>query len=133
MNTQMEELLATFRRAEFPEFMGQALDNPFVRCSYSGDTLLHFVAVWGDVEAARLLLDLGVEIDLPGEDDFTALHNAISQEHLQLVKLLLARGADPFKRCMFGDAFEMVGRKQDPAFRGALDEYIKALPSAKPA
>src|SRR5688500_16114874 len=102
MNPELEALLETFRENEFIEFAAVGIPDPFARSPSTGDTLLHFVAVWGDLHAAQLLVDAGVEIDLPGEDYFTPLHTAISHGHLELAKLLLSRGADPAKKCMFG-------------------------------
>ena len=114
MNPELEALLETFRENEFSEFAAVGIPDPFVRSPWTGDTLLHFVATWGDLHAAQLLVDAGVEIDLSGEDDFTPLHTAISHGHLELAKFLLSRGANPAKKCMFGTGFEMAATSDKP-------------------
>lgn len=63
-----------------------------------GDNALHCVCVWGDEEAARILIANGININQKGEHDYTPLHTACSFGHKGLVKLLLESGADPFAR-----------------------------------
>jgi len=59
-------------------------------------TLLHDIGFTGDVEKAKLLLDFGAEIDAIDEEYYsTPLGYAAHFGHLELVKLLLERGADP--------------------------------------
>jgi ankyrin repeat protein len=123
MTPDLEAVLAKVRRASLPEFSESDIDNPFVRSSWNGDTLLHVIAIWGDVESAKLLLDAGVEIDAVGEDDFTPLHEAIAQEHVEMVKLLLSLGADPTKKCMFGNAFEVASIHYNGRISLMLDAY----------
>lgn len=120
MTAELETVLEKVRYASLPQFMDVVIDNPFVRCPICGETLLHIVAIWGDIDSARVLLDAGVEIDLLGEDDFTALHEAISQGHFELAKLLLERGADPTKKCAYGDAYELAAKSDNPAFKDIL-------------
>lgn len=103
MNSKLEAVLAKIRDADLPTFIDTPIDSAFVRGPAFGTSLLHVVAVWGDVDAARILLDAGVEIDLPGEDGFTALHEAIQQGHAEMARLLLKRGADPARTQQWGD------------------------------
>ena len=42
---------------------------------------------------AELLLDNGALINCPGHDNDTALHDAVMNNHVDLAKLLVARGA----------------------------------------
>lgn len=59
---------------------------------------LVFASLCGRLDAVRLLLDRGTAIDAmpPGSQwTATALHSAAGQGHLDVVELLLARGADP--------------------------------------
>ena len=58
-----------------------------------GNTPLSVVTTWGDVEAARLLLEAGAEIDAKLEFGDTALHRAVLFGNVELVKLFLESGA----------------------------------------
>jgi ankyrin repeat protein len=49
----------------------------------------------GHAEVARLLLDSGADATLANDNMFTPLHCAAQSGHLDLVKLLLERRADP--------------------------------------
>jgi ankyrin repeat protein len=68
----------------------------------TGDYPLHKVAIWGDVEAAKVLLDAGADINSRGEDDDTPLHRAIMGNHVAMAAYLLSRGADPDQRDRYG-------------------------------
>jgi len=59
---------------------------------------LVFASLCGQLDVVRLLLDRGTRIDAtpPGSHwTATALHTAAGQGHVEVVELLLARGADP--------------------------------------
>jgi uncharacterized protein len=61
-----------------------------------GMTALLFAARDGQVDAARSLLDAGVDINDPGNGEkMTPLVMAISNGHFDLAKMLLDRGANP--------------------------------------
>lgn len=114
MSAELEAVLAEVRRANLPTFIDVPIDGPHVRGTSFGTTLLHVVAVWGDVNAARVLLDAGVEIDLPGEHGYTALLEAVEQGHVDVVRLLLERGADPYRKSQMGwDAFSYPADRPD--------------------
>jgi len=66
------------------------------------DYPLHKVAIWGDVEAAEVLLAHGADINARGEDDDTPLHRALAGGHLEMVQFLLSRGADPDLKDRYG-------------------------------
>jgi ankyrin repeat protein len=108
INPDLEAALAKIRDADLVQFADVKLDGPNVRSPSSGETPLHIVATWGDVDSARALLDAGAEIDVDGEEDHTPLHEAIEQGHLEMVRLLISRGADLKRRCSFGDAFDLA-------------------------
>jgi ankyrin repeat protein len=55
-------------------------------------TALMYASMGGQLAAASLLLDLGAQIDLGTEFGASALHCAISNSHLEVVKLLVERG-----------------------------------------
>jgi ankyrin repeat protein len=63
-----------------------------------GDNALHCVIVWGDYEAAKILLAHGINVNQKGEDGYTPLHDACSFGHKEIVRLLLENGADLFAR-----------------------------------
>ena len=109
MEPDLEKVLAKIRNAQLPDFDGvdAKLENPN-ESGLFGTTPLHVVAIWGDVESARILLDNGAEIDVSAEEDHTALHEAISQGHLEMVRLLISRGADLKRKCSFGNAIELA-------------------------
>jgi uncharacterized protein len=73
--------------------------EPTLAAGYSGDgfTALHFAAFFGHREAAELLLDRGAEVDALGRGWMTgtALHSAVARSHTDVVRILLAAGADP--------------------------------------
>lgn len=55
---------------------------------------IHNACKSGNVEIVRLLLDYGVDINLPdAEECFTPLHHACSNGHVELTRYLLQRGA----------------------------------------
>jgi ankyrin repeat protein len=72
--------------------------------SADGFTALHLAAFFGKADAARLLLERGVEADARGEGWMvgTALHSAVSGRHPEVVDLLLAAHADPNARQALG-------------------------------
>ncbi|RYP65587.1 hypothetical protein DL771_008241 [Monosporascus sp. 5C6A] len=59
-----------------------------------GDQTLHFAAKNGYEDAARLLLDQGVNVAEKDEKDRTPLHIAAGAGHEAVVRLLLDKGAD---------------------------------------
>ncbi|MEY3459239.1 MAG: Glucans biosynthesis protein [Planctomycetota bacterium] len=61
-----------------------------------GCRLLAWAAMHGDVDASRLLLDSGADLDGRNVDGSTALHCAVFTGHPEVVRLLLDRGADIF-------------------------------------
>ena len=61
----------------------------------AGDQPLHHAAQKGQVEAARLLLDSGADVNARGFDDWTPLHWAAKSGSKALCKFLLEKGADP--------------------------------------
>lgn len=95
MSPDLQSVMEKLARAELPPFEGVALNNPNARSRNFGDTPLHIMAIWGDGESVRILIQEGAEIDARGEDDFTPLHNAVEQNKIEVVKLLLDSGANP--------------------------------------
>ncbi len=68
--------------------------------SADGFTALHFPAFFGGVDAARLLLERGADVDAHGRGWMTGtpLNSAASGGHTDVARLLLDAGADPDAR-----------------------------------
>jgi len=59
-----------------------------------GDNALHCICVWGDIEAAKILVENGIYINQRGEGNFTPLNVALDFEHKELADYLISCGAD---------------------------------------
>ncbi|HEY3901888.1 MAG TPA: ankyrin repeat domain-containing protein [Chthoniobacter sp.] len=77
---------------EVPDFAGSEVTSPNSR-NVLGDTPLHVAAVWGDMNAIRILVESGALLDAPGEYGYTPLHEAIEQRNVEAALLLAAFGA----------------------------------------
>lgn len=117
MSPALANVLEKIRQADIPGFMDVELSGPNVRTRSFGETPLHVVAIWGDVESARILLDEGAIVDVPGEDGCTPLHEAAMQGHVEMVRLLLERGADKSVKSRFGDFDDIARRSDNPEVR----------------
>ena len=74
--------------------------EPELAASWSPDGFmaLHLAAFFGQVEAAKILLERGAEVNLVARNaniHVTPLHSAAAGSHAEIVKLLLEHGADP--------------------------------------
>jgi ankyrin repeat protein len=73
--------------------------DPSLATAFSADgfTALHFSAFFGGIEAARVLLDHGADVDANGRGWMTGtpLSSAASGRHCDVARLLLDAGADP--------------------------------------
>ena len=65
-------------------------------CAADGDNALHFVVRWGDLAAAKALIDAGIDINKAGDLGYTPLHAACMRGNTEMVKLLIQCSADPF-------------------------------------
>ncbi len=128
MSPALAMVLEEIKRADLPQFADVPLNCANARGGPFGETLLHIVAVWGDADAARVLIDEGADIDVPAELGCTALHEAAIQGHVDVVKLLLSCGADPSLRCEFGDLFEIAARSNSDLLRTFAVETRKGEP-----
>lgn len=68
----------------------------------TGDTPLHFMCFRDDVEAVRLLIDAGADVNFKGDMDYTPLHIAVRNSSPEVIGGLLSRGASPRVRNRFG-------------------------------
>jgi len=93
----MEEAISRFLAElhELPEFAGADASDLNV-CSTDGDNSLHFAARRNDLRIAKALIDAGIEVNKAGDLGYTPLHIASMAGNLEMVKLLVASGADLF-------------------------------------
>jgi hypothetical protein len=59
-----------------------------------GDNALHCACVWGDLEAVKLLVENGIEINQPGEFGYRPLNIALDFGYPDIAEYLIAHGAD---------------------------------------
>ncbi|GIY74511.1 glyco_hydro_20b domain-containing protein [Caerostris darwini] len=62
----------------------------------SKNTALHWAVCFGKPEAVQCLLDLGAIPNVTNGQGATPLHEAVKRKNLEIIKLLLMAGADPF-------------------------------------
>ena len=76
-----------------PEFItGKAVD--FIEFRFvDGETFLHLAALRGELEAAKLLVELGIDVNLLGDMGNTALHYAATHKHRDIYDYLVSKGA----------------------------------------
>lgn len=93
--------------------------------------LLIMACAWGDTSVVRALLDTGADMEVRGDtwyetSEVSALHAAIHARHLDVVKMLLARGFD--LNSTFGRAFTPLELAVKVENREALDAILDSLP-----
>lgn len=59
-----------------------------------GDNALHCVCVWGDIEAVKLLVENGINIEQRGEGGLTPLKVADEFGYSEIVSYLISKGAN---------------------------------------
>ena len=100
-----------------------------------GATLLHVAAEFGQVGIAKQLLDAGADIDARAATDSqnlggqTAIFHAATQNHdfgIDVVRLLLSRGADLTVRCQLPGHYE----RPDEVFDGTVLDYARKFPGS---
>ena len=87
-----------------------------------GDNALHCVCVWGDIEAARILIDGGIDINKQGEFGFTPLAIAEQFDHAGIAGLLRSLGA-----IRAGSLSTPLDRRQRAAHLQGIAEEISVL------
>jgi outer membrane protein assembly factor BamB len=69
----------------------------------SGMTVLNTAAIYGQTQAAELLISNGADVTLASSDGNTALHIASFFAHTEIVELLLDNGASVTAKCKRGE------------------------------
>ena len=109
MNPDLKAVLDKLRNAELPTFIDVEITGPHAKGLSFGDTPLNIMAIWGDADSAKVLIRNGAEVDARGEDGFTPLHSAVEQDKIEVTRLLLDSGANPYLTTSDGtDAFELA-------------------------
>ena len=83
----------------------------FVARYQSGSVLVEAVYA-GDAAAVVRLIEEGHDVNDFGKDDWTPLTVAVENDDVELVELLLQRGADPNKTVPGGTALDMAIRRE---------------------
>jgi ankyrin repeat protein len=120
--SKLQEVLENIGHAA--DFFGIELTDVNQRGVY-GNTPLKIATVRGDVEAVRVLLVAGAEIDAIVEEDCTALYYAASFNKPDVVQVLLEHGASlETRNSIFGDTpLEVAERKGHREVLALLQEY----------
>ena len=79
-------------------------------------TLLHWACEVKDIEIVQMLLDMGSDLEVMDEYDYTPLHRAAYANSLAVAELLISSGADL-------EAKDNVGRT--PLHVAAEEDYIE--------
>jgi ankyrin repeat protein len=67
--------------------------EPLTYKTPEGDSLLHIAAMRGDVDTVAMLLNAGIDPNLPGDMGNTPLHYACDKHNESLSALLISHGA----------------------------------------
>ncbi len=75
-------------------FLDEKIQDINQRGKGCGDTALHLVCHWGDIEAAKILLEAGANVNEVGDLGMTPIFSAIMSDNPELVLLLINSGAN---------------------------------------
>ena len=96
-------------------------------------TALHHAAKAGDVHAVRRLIELGATVGAADRRGITPLHVASCQRHVDVVRLLVAAGADPNLKhysgldCAFDRPLVLCKSSLEMAAERGFDDVVSAL------
>ena len=108
--------------ASVPDFYGIQFKS-INETNALGDNALHCVCVWGDLEAAKLLVENGIDINQLGEGSMAPLNMALDFGHTELADYLISQGADT---SVIGAEFNFDPEKSKKHLQG-MSEEIKKL------
>ena len=93
------DVFAAAATGKVEALQSQILDTRNIgRRAYDGWTPLHLAAFFGHIDAARVLLDAGADVNAVSQNSLanTPLHAATAGKHSDVAILLLANGANAF-------------------------------------
>lgn len=82
-----------------PSFLGMTVQVNSV--GHFGERPLDAAVINGNLELVQALLECGAEA--LAEDGYTALHEAVEQDHIHVAEFLICSGADPYATNVNGD------------------------------
>jgi ankyrin repeat protein len=93
MNDELERIFAhVHSTADFAE----ADFSDVNACSIDGDNALHCVVRWGEIRAAKALIEAAIDVNKAGDLGYTPLHVACMKGNVEMVRLLVENGANLF-------------------------------------
>ena len=101
--------------------------------SADGENALHVAIHRGDTEAAKLLIEEGIDIHQPGDLGQTPLHAASAWGNMEIVQLLVAKGADVFALTEGDPPFTLARYGKHDAICDYLGDEMKRRQSQDPA
>jgi ankyrin repeat protein len=90
-----------------------------------GSNALHCVIVWGDYEAAKVLIENGIDFQKHGELGYTPLHEACAFGRKDIVRLLLEKGADPHARTEGDQPFTAARLNGQDEICDLINDFLK--------
>jgi len=89
-----EKVLELLRLVQSTADFGYVTYDSINATNALGDNALHCVCVWGDLEAAKLLVENGIDVNQRGERGFTPLKVAVDFGFPSIAEYLIANGAN---------------------------------------
>ena len=83
---------------------------------------LVYAASLGDIEQVEQLLSQGVDANQTDDEGYSALHAAAENDHFEIVKLLISKGADVSYKAEY-TALELAKMAENTA----IIEYLQSL------
>ena len=96
--------------AELPEYSEMGIPTLNTK-SLFGNYPINIAAARGLLNEVIIILSHGVDVNTAGEHNYTPLHNAIEQGHIEVVRYLLNHGANPFAKTDYGDTPAQLAKK----------------------
>jgi uncharacterized protein len=93
-------------------------------------TPLHFAVRTGSAEVVKMLIEAGAQVDLPNDEGVTPLHLCLTRPpcNLEIIEMLLAAGANPYKDHGAGTVLNYVKTISAPDIGAALTLIDKYRP-----